>query len=248
VRDPVNPLKNNLVSLSSAAVLAVYAAGYVRTRAAADLVDAQSEERRPAVAASAAQPTAVAPSTAGQPVHDTASASQARLHQAAGAATAPVPAAASGVAGAASPTVAPATPDQAALAQGSTPATASAPNTAAAADSSPVDSSVVAGATPTTAVSPKQPDKPQALFKDGVYMGWGSSRHGQIEAAIEVRDGRIISASITQCLMHYSCSWISMLPPQVVARQSPEVDYVSGATQSVNAFYFAVVDALSRAK
>jgi len=39
-----------------------------------------------------------------------------------------------------------------------------------------------------------------------------------------------------------------MLPPQVVERQSAEVDYVSGATQSANAFYFAVVDALSKAK
>ena len=35
-----------------------------------------------------------------------------------------------------------------------------------------------------------------------------------------------------------------MLPPQVVSRQSPEVDYVSGATQSTNAFYYAVVEAL----
>jgi len=34
----------------------------------------------------------------------------------------------------------------------------------------------------------------------------------------------------------------------VVARQSPEVDYVSGATQSTNAFYYAVVEALARAK
>jgi uncharacterized protein with FMN-binding domain len=36
--------------------------------------------------------------------------------------------------------------------------------------------------------------------------------------------------------------------PQVVARQSPNVDYVSGATQSVDAFYWAVIDALSKAK
>ena len=39
-----------------------------------------------------------------------------------------------------------------------------------------------------------------------------------------------------------------MLPPQVVTRQSPETDYVSGATQSTNAFYYAVVEALSKAK
>ena len=35
---------------------------------------------------------------------------------------------------------------------------------------------------------------------------------------------------------------------EVAERQSPEVDYVSGATQSTNAFYYAVVEALSKAK
>lgn len=85
-------------------------------------------------------------------------------------------------------------------------------------------------------------------YKDGTYSGWGTSRHGQIEAVLEVKNGRIVSASIAECLTRYSCSWISMLPPQVVERQSAEVDYVSGATQSANAFYFAVVDALSKAK
>jgi uncharacterized protein with FMN-binding domain len=53
---------------------------------------------------------------------------------------------------------------------------------------------------------------------------------------------------VQQCLTRYSCSWIAALPGQVVARQSPEVDYVSGATQSTNAFYYAVVEALARAK
>ena len=62
------------------------------------------------------------------------------------------------------------------------------------------------------------------------------------------KDGRIIAASITQCLTRYSCSWIAGLPPQVLARQNAEVDYVSGATQSTNAFYYAVVEALAKAK
>jgi uncharacterized protein with FMN-binding domain len=33
-----------------------------------------------------------------------------------------------------------------------------------------------------------------------------------------------------------------------VQRQSAEVDYVTGATQSTNAFYDAVMDALAKAK
>jgi uncharacterized protein with FMN-binding domain len=85
-------------------------------------------------------------------------------------------------------------------------------------------------------------------YKDGTYLGWGSSRHGDIQASVVVENGRITSASIAQCLTRYSCSWIAPLPPQVVTRQSANVDYVSGATQSTNAFYDAVVDALAKAK
>jgi uncharacterized protein with FMN-binding domain len=97
-----------------------------------------------------------------------------------------------------------------------------------------------------TAAPPPAPPKTQ--YRDGTYLGWGSCRHGDIQASIVVEEGRIMSATIAQCLTRYSCSWIAALPPQVVSRQSPNVDYVSGATQSVNAFYDAVVDALNKAK
>jgi uncharacterized protein with FMN-binding domain len=85
-------------------------------------------------------------------------------------------------------------------------------------------------------------------WRDGTYYGWGSSRHGDIQAAIVIVDGRIAGASIAQCLTRYSCSWIAHLPAQVLARQSADVDFVTGATQSVDAFYYAVLDALSKAK
>ncbi len=88
----------------------------------------------------------------------------------------------------------------------------------------------------------------EAKLRDGTYTGWGTSRHGDIQAAVQIEGGRIVRASIVQCLTRYSCSWIAALPPQVVSRQSPEVDYVSGATQSTNAFYYAIVEALSKAR
>jgi uncharacterized protein with FMN-binding domain len=88
----------------------------------------------------------------------------------------------------------------------------------------------------------------QPLYKDGTYSGWGTCRHGDIEATVVVDGGRIVSAAISQCQTRYPCSWISMLPPQVVSRQSAEVDFVSGATQSGDAFYYAIVQALSKAK
>ena len=99
----------------------------------------------------------------------------------------------------------------------------------------------------TTLIEPPPAPRKPAL-KDGTYTGWGTSRHGDIQASIVIENGRIASASIAQCLTRYSCSWIAHLVPQVVQRQSADVDYVSGATQSSSAFYYAVLEALSKAK
>ena len=38
------------------------------------------------------------------------------------------------------------------------------------------------------------------------------------------------------------------LPPQVVQRQSALVDYISGATESTNAFYYAILQAIGKAQ
>jgi uncharacterized protein with FMN-binding domain len=97
-----------------------------------------------------------------------------------------------------------------------------------------------------TDATPAAPPAP--AWKDGTYTGWGFSRHGDIEAAVVIEGGRIASATISQCRTRYSCSVIDRLPPQVAQRQSPDVDYVSGATQSADAFYGAVVSALGKAK
>lgn len=99
-----------------------------------------------------------------------------------------------------------------------------------------------------TVAPPVAPQPAKVQYKDGTYLGWGTSRHGDIQAQVIIQDGRILSATIAQCLTRYSCSVIGKLPPQVAERQSPETDYVSGATQSTNAFYYAVVEALSKAK
>ena len=67
-------------------------------------------------------------------------------------------------------------------------------------------------------------------------------------ADVAIAGGKIVSAKIAQCLTRYSCSVIDPLPPQVPARQSAEIDFVSGATPSTYAFYYAVAEALSKAK
>jgi uncharacterized protein with FMN-binding domain len=86
------------------------------------------------------------------------------------------------------------------------------------------------------------------MYRDGSFSGRGHSRHGDIEAAITIEDGRITYAAITVCATRYPCNMIDKLPAQVIARQSPEVDFIAGATDSTNAFYYAIVAALDRAK
>jgi uncharacterized protein with FMN-binding domain len=101
-----------------------------------------------------------------------------------------------------------------------------------------------------TAPAAKGADAPSGpvTYKDGLYSGWGTSRHGDIEAYVEIKGGRIKSAFIGECLTQYSCSWIEKLPPMVIEAQSAEIDYISGATHSSNAFYYAVVNALKKAQ
>jgi uncharacterized protein with FMN-binding domain len=238
---------NGLVSASCAAVLAVYVAGYVRTQSAANRFAAQIAERRVAVQ----EPQRTAPPIAElRPTAPNASV----------AAPTPAPAISS------SPTRDAAAPHSMTASAEAMPAADNAPG----AEPSPTEvpapqppaavvaavvalpEAVQAAAPPAPVVEPK-PDvapapPPAPAWKDGTYNGWGYSRHGDIEAAVVIEGGRIASAIISQCRTRYSCSVIDRLPPQVAQRQSPDVDYVSGATQSADAFYGAVVAALNKAK
>jgi len=253
----MTPVKNNLVAIGSAAVLAVYSAGYIRTKEAADrfaVEDAELRQLRETrvatrVAAPASAPTheerdtsaqrtvsaqvKASPSDSATPKHTQVPKAE-HPHPAAPvhADSAPVVASVAKPVEPASPSVVapPVTPPASPVASSSSPVVAAPPP--------PPPASSVATDTSTA----------DAPLKDGVYSGYGRSRHGDIEATVAIKNGKITEAFISQCLTQYSCSWIAALPPQVVARQSAEVDYISGATQSTNAFYYAVVAALKKAK
>lgn len=218
----------NLTALGSAAVVAVYAAGYLRTRPIAEKYERQDSERRPTPAA-----TVAAPIDADR-LMDTVRAETLRV-------AAPSPATAPKAA---------LTPDKK---QKAPPAAVTIDSVTAAKDSAPAPPALPVDSTPIPPQATATPPAPAAkdsvkVWKDGTYQGWGTSRHGDIQAAVEIQGGRIVKAYITQCLTRYSCSRIANIIPQVVERQSPEVDYVSGATQSTDAFYYAIVEALSKAK
>jgi uncharacterized protein with FMN-binding domain len=226
-RESNKKVANGLVALSAAAVLAVYSAGYLRTRSAADRFALQAEGRRPA----APPPTTAAPPVLENP----------KLPPVA---TAPV------VTPSPAPAPSPATKRVVVKKQPrAMPVPVEKPAPSVQSAPAPVAEPPVPVVEPAPVVPAAPPPAPAApKYKDGTYLGWGTSRHGDIQASVVIEDGRIASATIAQCLTRYSCSVIAKLPPQVAERQSPETDYVSGATQSTNAFYYAVVDALSKAK
>ena len=240
--------KNRLLVLASATVVAVYAAGYERTRAAAQRFAGDDTERRQS-ALPVAEQRVEAP---------TAAAAAAKVREAPARNPAPRPADAGATqdrSTAPAPAAPPSAPSAARTADTSTVvaspvvvAPLAAPLAAPPAAPPPlkVDSALSTAPVKHAETAATQPQSAQ--WKDGTYSGWGTSRHGDIQATLVIDGGHIVSAWIERCLTRYSCSWISHLPPQVVVRQSPDVDFVSGATQSTNAFYYAVQEALSKAK
>ena len=229
---PTQRISNGLITLSSAAIVAIYAAGYHRTSPAAHRFDSQiPQQRTSATIAIAIPPPAANSGTAAAPPVSSSAAPAIKKN-----------------------TKKPSTPDRkAAPSTGTDSAGSSASSTSAPSSASTTNPPAEAAAPPTVA-APAAPAK--SAYKDGVYLGWGSCRHGDIEASVTIQDGKIALVAISQCLTRYSCGWIAPkipgaglpdLPSQVVERQSPKVDYVSGATESSYAFADAVVAALSKA-
>lgn len=92
---------------------------------------------------------------------------------------------------------------------------------------------------------PEAPTEP--YWRDGTYTGWGTSRHGDIKAQVVIRDGYIVESGIVSCETRYPCDVIERIINQPVEWQSPDVDRVSRATESADAYYHALVNALSEA-
>jgi uncharacterized protein with FMN-binding domain len=219
-------------------VLAVYAAGYSRTREAARRYDAQAKERR---AAAQARSPAVKPSPAvsGVPVTGAGPGRPPAL-----VAHKPSPhesASRMAVATAPQPGAAPASTD--ALALAAAPSSASTP-----AEIAPVPLPAVDTTAPAPiAITRESTPVSAAKWRDGTYTGLGDSPHGDIEARVVIKDGRIIEAGILTCDTRYPCSVIDPLIHQPVERQSADVDYMSRATESSDAYYNALVAALNNA-
>ena len=85
-----------------------------------------------------------------------------------------------------------------------------------------------------------------AAYRDGTYTASGTSRFGGIAVAVTIQGGKITGVTLTKVTTSYPATRIAQLPGQVVARQSANVDLVSGATYSSQAFRDAVAQALAQ--
>ncbi|MBV8085224.1 MAG: FMN-binding protein [Chloroflexi bacterium] len=84
-------------------------------------------------------------------------------------------------------------------------------------------------------------------LKDGTYTGSGTSRHGGVSVSVTIQNGRIISAAITNVSTRYSQNVISGLPSEALSAQGADINLVSGATDSSEAYVQAVQQALAKA-
>ena len=109
----------------------------------------------------------------------------------------------------------------------------------------PTAAAPVTGAAATTSSTSSAPTV--SPYKDGTFTGTGTSRRGSISVAVSIAGGRISNVNITRVATEYPISAVSSLPGQVVAKQSANVNGVSGATYSAQAFRGAVQAALQQA-
>ena len=253
--------------MGSAAVIAVYTAGFLHTAKAAAKQAADErgpsgssgrggngggsrESVRPETAAPAPVPAVLATSAPKLPVTAPATPPPAAVPATLQTPT-PAPVAVAPVVPAPAP-VAPAV--MTAVAPTAVPVVVNTPASPAPVPSTPVPvAAMPAAPAPAAAASvtatPVAAALPAKKYKDGAYFGWGSCRHGDLKVIVELKDDKIVSANIAECYTRYSKNVISRLPGQLVTRQKPEaLDRVSGASESSDAYYYAVVEALKAAK
>jgi uncharacterized protein with FMN-binding domain len=85
-------------------------------------------------------------------------------------------------------------------------------------------------------------------YKDGGFTGTGASQYGDLSVEVTVRRGRVASVEVTRATTFFPADAVSPLIPEVIARQSAQLDVVSGATGSSQAFREAVQHALGKAR
>jgi len=255
-------ISHDLVAASCAAVLAVYAAGYLRTRDAARrlVIQAQKPRLTPRVprAAEHTPPPGAAPRQVPAPAqaaHELAVTVAPASSSESGALTRPPSPRRANHARFSRSSSGPTSPQSAGARTpgpgGTAPGVAAGPAAPSSDDPhavapAPMPEELAAASVPASS-APGSAVIPQAKWRDGTYTGVGDSAHGDIEARVVIKNGRIVEAGISACNTRYPCSVIDSLILQPLTVQGPITDYVSHATESSYAYYFGLVEALKAA-
>jgi uncharacterized protein with FMN-binding domain len=85
-------------------------------------------------------------------------------------------------------------------------------------------------------------------YRDGRFTGTGASQYGDISVEVTVNGGQVASVEVTHATTFFPANAVNPLIPEVLARQSEQLDVVSGATGSSQAFQGAVQQALGKAR
>lgn len=92
--------------------------------------------------------------------------------------------------------------------------------------------------------------QPENGYKDGTYYGTAAGYGGNIKVEVVIENGKIKSIGIMEAAGETE-SYLTMakaLIPNMISKQSPNVDVVSGATYTSNGIISAVKNALEQAK
>lgn len=106
---------------------------------------------------------------------------------------------------------------------------------------------VVVGATAAPTASATSAAASSSGYVDGTYSGTGTSRFGNVYVSVTISGGAISAVQITRVSTSFPMSRIASLPGLVVLKQTANVNAVSGATYSSQAFKQAVSQALGAA-
>lgn len=117
-------------------------------------------------------------------------------------------------------------------------------------------SSIPGAAVSTTApILPTSTPKPTSKFKDGVYVGDAADAfYGNIQVKITITNGRIEDVNFLQypndrgTSIEINQQADPILAQEAIRAQSAQVDIVSGATDSSQAFIQSMQSALNKAK
>jgi uncharacterized protein with FMN-binding domain len=123
-----------------------------------------------------------------------------------------------------------------------TPAPAVVIGASATATQAPATATATATATASPTATPRT-----SGYADGTYAATGTSRFGNVTVAVTTAAGKISNVQITQVTTKFPVSRIASLPSQVTQNQTANVNVVTGATYSSQAFKQAVQQALSQA-